>query len=137
MSIVPWICDFLHNRQQCVRFNKILSNYLPLNAGVPQGTKLGLIGFQVLINDAAQDAEVEYWKYVDGLSFAENKGHEEPGNLLDDLDDFVDWPKSSGLKLNPKKCQALEHVEVNFIKTAPHHADSQGLVLTSFPRDVD
>ena len=50
-NIVPWICDFLHNRQQCVRFSKTLSNYLPLNAGVPQGTKLGPIGFQVLIND--------------------------------------------------------------------------------------
>ena len=45
-NIVPWICDFLHNRQQCVRFNKTLSNYLPLNVGVPQGTKLGPIGIQ-------------------------------------------------------------------------------------------
>ena len=119
-NIVPWFCDFLHNRQQCVRFNKTLSNYLPLNAGLPQGTKLGPIGFQVLINDAAQDAKVEYWKYVDDLTFAKNKAHDDQGNLQDDLDDFVDWTKSSGLKLNPKKCQALE---VNFTKTAPHQAD--------------
>ena len=46
---------------------------ISLNAGVPQGTKLVPIGFQVLINDAAQDAKVEYWKYVDDLTFAENK----------------------------------------------------------------
>ena len=102
-NIVPWICDFLHNRQQCVRFNKTLSNYLPLNAGVSQGTKLGPIGLQVLINDAAQNAKVEYWKYVDDLTFAENKAYDDQGNLQDDLDDFVDWAKSSGLKLNQKK----------------------------------
>ena len=52
-NIVPWICDFLHNRKQCVRFNNTLSEDLQLTAGVPQGTKLGPIGFQILINDAA------------------------------------------------------------------------------------
>ena len=45
-SIVPWICDFLHNRQQCVRFNGVLSDYVSLHGGVPQGTKLGPIGFK-------------------------------------------------------------------------------------------
>ena len=43
-NIIPWICDFLHNRQQCVRFNNKLSDYLQLTAGVPQGTKLDPIG---------------------------------------------------------------------------------------------
>ena len=52
-SIVPLICDFLHNRQQCVRFNDVLSDYVPLHGGVPQGTKLGPDGFQILMNEAA------------------------------------------------------------------------------------
>ena len=64
--------DFLHNPKQCVRLNNTLSEDLHLTAGVPQGTKLGPIGFQILINDAAADAEPEYWKYVDDLTFAEN-----------------------------------------------------------------
>ena len=54
------------------------------------------------------------------ITFAENKARGDPGYHQDDLDDFVHWTKSSGLKLNLKKCQALE---VNFTKTAPHHAD--------------
>ena len=70
-NIIPWICDFLHNRQQCVRFNNVLSQDIQLTAGVPQGTKLGPIGFQILINDAASDAECEYWKYVDDLIFTD------------------------------------------------------------------
>ena len=61
-SIVPWICDFLHNRQQCVRFNDVLSDYVPLHGGVPQGTKLGPIGFQILINEAAENSSSKCWK---------------------------------------------------------------------------
>ena len=59
-NIIPWICDFLQNRLQCVKFNNMLSDDLQLSAGVPQGTKLGPIDFQVLINDAAANAQSEY-----------------------------------------------------------------------------
>ena len=34
-NIIPWICDFLLNRLQCVRFNNTLSDDLQLTAGVP------------------------------------------------------------------------------------------------------
>ena len=119
-NIVPWICDFLHNRKQCVRFNSTLSEDLQLTAGVPQGTKLGPIGFQILINDAAVDAESEYWKYVDDLTFAENTTGAMQGHLQDDLHEFSKWSSSNGLNLNAKKCQALE---INFSRASPHHAD--------------
>ena len=119
-SIVPWLCNFLQNRQQCVRLNKTLSSDLPLNAGVPQGTKLGPIGFQILINDAAKDSEVEYWKYVDDLTFAENKNYADKGHLQHELDKFSDWASANGLKLNPKKCQVFE---VKFGRNAPCHSD--------------
>ena len=69
------------NYQQCVRFNNMLSDYLQLTAGVPQGTKLGPIGFQILINNAA----------------VSNIGH-----LLEDLHTFSDWAATNGLNLNAK-----------------------------------
>ncbi|XP_071963865.1 uncharacterized protein [Antedon mediterranea] len=40
-ALVPWLCDFLFMRMQCVKYNGTLSNYSYLKAGVPQGTKLG------------------------------------------------------------------------------------------------
>ena len=119
-NIVPWVCDFLDHRQQCVRYNCDLSDYVLLSAGVPQGTTFGPIGFQIIINNAANNAKSQYWKYVDDLTFAENRKIFETGELQKDLNEFSDWAKDNQLKLNPSKCQALE---VCFKNGAPLHAD--------------
>ena len=57
-SIIPWICNFISNRQQCVRYNQSLSDFKTSNGGIPQGTTLGPLGFQCFINDTASDAIV-------------------------------------------------------------------------------
>ena len=119
-TIVPWICSFLYGRKQCVRYNQTLSGFLPLFAGVPQGTKLGPIAFQAVINDAAVGGTAHYWKYVDDLTFAENRLSSELSNLQGDLDDFLDWSVTNQLKLNPTKCQALQ---ICFMRDPPPYPD--------------
>jgi hypothetical protein len=103
-----------------VKFNNSLSEYVTVNGGVPQGTKLGPIGFQVLIIDAAVNAKSSYWKYVDDLTFAENRSVKSMGNLQDDLNNFKNWSETNCMKLNPAKCQALQ---VCFGKNNPAFAD--------------
>ena len=117
-SIVPWICDFLCNRQQCVRYRNVLSNYVFLNGGVPQGTKFGPIGFQILINDAAKNASSQCWKYVDDLTFAENSSGGCSGSIQDDLNELTEWVMDNNLRLNPSKCQAIQ---VNFSRPPLPH----------------
>ena len=100
-SFIPWICGFISGRQQCVRYNQILSDYKQLNGGLPQGTKMGPLGFQVIINDAASDAHTNVWKYVDDLTLASNVSNLAKSTLQEDLDNFVDWSKNNNLTLNP------------------------------------
>ncbi len=45
-------------------------------------------GFQILINDAASDAQSEYWKYVDDLTSAETVTSDNQGHSQDDLHNF-------------------------------------------------
>ena len=121
-SIVPWLCDFLSKRVQCVRYNQTISEYKTLNGALPQGTKLGPIGFQVIINDAVQNRgdNINCWKYVDDLTITENRSFPQPSKLQETLDGFTDWTKSNQLSLNPTKCQALQ---VCFKTDTPDHAE--------------
>ena len=61
-----------------------------------------------------------YWKYVDDLTFAENRLSSELSNLQGDLDDFLDWSVTNQLQLNPTKCQALQ---ICFMRDPPPHPD--------------
>ena len=63
-SVIPWICSFVAGRQQYVRYNQNLSDFKILKGVLLQGTKMGPLGFQVII----YVAKVSVWKYVDDIS---------------------------------------------------------------------
>jgi hypothetical protein len=109
-AIVPWLCDFINERVQCVRYNQSLSDFKVLKGGLPQGTKVGPLGFQAIINDAASNISpnIKCWKYVDDLTLAENRTHRMSSNLQEVLADFSQWTTDNKLSLNPTKCQALQ-----------------------------
>ena len=104
-SIIPWIADFLTSREQCVRYNSICSTWLTLNAGVPQGTKLGPILFLVMINDVRPTGDnLAAFKYVDDLSIAEWRPSSQKSCLQDAIDGLTNWLMQNNMKLNPSKC---------------------------------
>ena len=49
--IVNWVINFLSNRQQRVVVDRIITNYVDINRGVPQDTVLGPILFSTMVND--------------------------------------------------------------------------------------
>ena len=112
-SVIPWLC---------VRYRRALSEYKVLGGALPQGTKLSPIGFQVVINDAAQDLgeKIKCWKYVDDLTLAENRLSLQPSGLQGVLDESNEWTNTNKLSLNPSKCQAIQTC---FKTNPPPHAE--------------
>ena len=69
-SVKNWVTDFLTDPNQRVKLSRCcFSDWGPVPSGVPQGTKLGLWLFLLMINDL-KAPNVPSWKYVDDTSIA-------------------------------------------------------------------
>ena len=68
--LISWICSFLSKRQQAVKINDIISSWLPMTAGVSQGTKLEPIPFLLMINVLGLSTQLgcNRWKYVGDIT---------------------------------------------------------------------
>ena len=123
---LKWFQSYLSDRSQCVLWNSIISNYLPLNKGVPQGSILGPILFLVMIHDmpkcltrSTESTSSKVVGYADDTTvYVKAKNPEHLRQELQALGRImVDYCNENGLVLNGQKTQLLtsarKGIEIN------------------------
>ena len=107
---LAFIHSYLSGRKDRVRIESTYSNWLPLLHGVPQGSILGPILFNVFIND------LFYFVNEDDLcNFADDNTLHKCASSLEkviealhlDLETILTWYRHNSLVANPEKFQML------------------------------
>ena len=107
-KIGAWVENYLHNRQQKVAINGVLSDSVPVSSGVPQGSVIGPILFLIFINDLPALAENLVRLFADDTKlFGSSLTPVDCDRLQEDIDRFEEWARTWGMSFHPLKCKVM------------------------------
>ena len=102
-QVTNWVIDFLRNRFQRVKLaNNCFSDWEPVPAGVPQGTKLGPQLFILMLNDLLIP-QFDNWIYVDDTTVSEVVQNGNPSSIQSAASKVQAWSNANKFHLNVKK----------------------------------
>ena len=105
------LSSYLSNRQQFVQINDKESNKLTVLNGVPQGSILGPVLFNIYVHDLSANTDAECIQYADDTSLYR---HTKPRELAEcvvkvneDVKNIQTWSESQNLLFNAKKTKTM------------------------------
>ena len=104
--MLDWFRYYLSNRTQCVVYDEVSSELMPVKCGVPQGSILGPLLFLLYVNDLPNAATNLFSVFYadDTNMFATDKDIDYlVSNLNKALLNVSDWLKANKLSINLKK----------------------------------
>jgi hypothetical protein len=107
-SLAVWIERWLSNRKQRVVLNGVVSDWMDVESGVPQGSVLGPLLFTVFINDIDQSVISSLLKFADDAKlFRVIYSSDDVESLRTDLGKLFEWSKEWLMLFNVEKCKVM------------------------------
>ena len=100
--ITRWLTNFLTGRRMRTKLGNVVSDWVGVNAGVPQGTLLGPVCFLIHINDL-RTSSAYMVKYVDDSTQWSVNRTTENSHLQDSATEADTWATVNNMSLNSKK----------------------------------
>lgn len=108
--VLNWFRSYLSKRQQSVKINSTNSNFKYLDSGVPQGSILGPILFNLYINDIVFSShDLHFVIYADDTTVYNSSDNINDlfSNMSKNLDRLNEWATANQLLINTKKTKSM------------------------------
>ena len=109
-SAIDLLKSYLSHRRQCIKIGNTSSTFLSLTKGVPQGSILGPLLFNIFINDIFLCVnKTKLFNYADDntLSYAHANYQCLKQTLESESESLIEWFTNNQMQANPDKFQAL------------------------------